>query len=170
MDDETPDFVLATYKEIAARFGLGAPSAARVKVKRAGWVTEPPNHPADPRRIRVPRGAWEKAAETPSSAKPDPPSSRGRETWTVSAFRSAVNVLEKRLERADARADAAEEQVRELTEQNAQLREAKAAVETEARLHKAELERLRVGARAPIRLADWRDWWSRFVPSRRPLT
>src|SRR6478672_7946301 len=78
MDDEPPDFVLATYKEIAARFGLGAPSAARVKVKRAGWITEPPNHPADPRRIRVPRGAWEKAAETPSSAKPETPGSKPR--------------------------------------------------------------------------------------------
>ena len=71
-----------------------------------------------------------------------------------------MNVLEKRLERADARADAAEERVRELTEQNAQLREAKAAVEAEARLHKAELERLRVTPGAPIRLADWRVWWS----------
>ena len=170
MDHEAPDFVLATYKEIAARFGLGAPSAARVKVKRAGWITEPPNHPADPRRIRVPHGAWEKAAETPSSAKPDPPSSKTRETWTINAFRSAVSVLEKRLERADARADGAEQQVRKLTEQNTQLREAKAAVEAEARLHKGELERLRMAARTPIRLADWRVWWSRFVPIRRSLT
>jgi hypothetical protein len=170
MDDATPDFVLATYKEIAARFGLGAPSAARVKVKRAGWITEPPNHPADPRHIRVPRGAWEKAAETPSSAKPETPGSKTRETWTINAFRSAVNVLEKRLERADAWADAAEERVRKLTEQNAQLREAKAAVEAEARLHKAELERLRVAPGAPVRPADWRVWWSRFVPRRRPLT
>jgi uncharacterized protein involved in exopolysaccharide biosynthesis len=90
--------------------------------------------------------------------------------WTINAFRSAVSVLEKRLERADARADSAEERVRELTEQNAQLREAKAAVEAEARLHKAELERLQEAASAPIRLADWQVWWSRFVARRRWLT
>src|SRR6476661_2925784 len=77
MDDETPDFVLATYKEIAARFGLGAPSAARVKAKRAGWITELPNHPADPRRIRVSREAWEKAAETPKTILNPPPRRRG---------------------------------------------------------------------------------------------
>ena len=69
--------------EIATHFGLGAPSAARVKVKRAGWITEPPNHPADPRRIRVPRGVWEKAAETPGSTKPETPGPKARENWTI---------------------------------------------------------------------------------------
>ena len=62
--DERGDFVLATYREIAARFSLGGPNAARTKVKRAGWVAEPSNHPADPLHIRVPRDAWYQAANT----------------------------------------------------------------------------------------------------------
>src|SRR6185312_16408220 len=58
-------FVLATYREIAARFRLGGPGAARTKVKRAKWAVTPRcDHSADPLRIQVPRGAWERAAES----------------------------------------------------------------------------------------------------------
>ena len=67
--DERGDFVLATYREIAARFSLGGPNAARTKVKRAGWVAEPSNHPADPLHIRVPRDAWYQAANTAISGE-----------------------------------------------------------------------------------------------------
>jgi hypothetical protein len=55
---EGQDDVTATYREIAMRFGLGSPNAARTKVKRAGWAVEPARHPADPVRVRVPREAW----------------------------------------------------------------------------------------------------------------
>jgi hypothetical protein len=61
---ERGDFIVATYREIAAHFGLGGPNAARTKVKRAGWSAEPSNHPADPLHIRVPRDAWYQAADT----------------------------------------------------------------------------------------------------------
>jgi hypothetical protein len=61
---ERGDFILATYREIAAHFSLGGPNAARTKVKRAGWSAEPSNHPADPLHIRVPRDAWYQAANT----------------------------------------------------------------------------------------------------------
>ena len=63
---ESGDFVLATYREIAAHFRLSGPNAARTKAKRAGWIAEPTNHPADPLRIGVPRDVWSQAAETPS--------------------------------------------------------------------------------------------------------
>jgi hypothetical protein len=63
-------FVLATYREIAAHFRLGGPNAARTKVKRAGWIAEPTNHPADPLRIRVPRDVWSQAAEMPPLKRP----------------------------------------------------------------------------------------------------
>ena len=62
---ESRDHVLATYRQIADRFRLGGSNAARTKVKRAGWTSEPPNHPADPLRIRVPREVWEQATERP---------------------------------------------------------------------------------------------------------
>jgi hypothetical protein len=53
------DYVVATYREIALRFRLGSVRAARTKAQRARWRVEPPNHPADPRRIRVPRALWD---------------------------------------------------------------------------------------------------------------
>jgi hypothetical protein len=57
-------FVLATYREIAARFRLGGPGAARTKARRAKWAVMPRrDHPADPLRIQVPREAWDRAAE-----------------------------------------------------------------------------------------------------------
>jgi hypothetical protein len=63
--DESGEFILATYREIAARFTLGGPNAARTKAKRAGWHNGPcPNHPADPLRIQVPREAWDQVSET----------------------------------------------------------------------------------------------------------
>ena len=58
MDADQHDHVIATYREIAAHFRLKGPVQARVKAKRAGWPSEPQNHPADPLRIRVPRDVW----------------------------------------------------------------------------------------------------------------
>lgn len=56
------EFVIATYRDVAAQFGLGGPAAARVKAKRAGWEQIPPNHELDTRRIKVPKGLWDQAA------------------------------------------------------------------------------------------------------------
>ncbi len=61
------DFVIATYREIADRFGLGSPDAARVRAKRSGWEREPTNHPLDPARVRVPLSAWEQPVARPAS-------------------------------------------------------------------------------------------------------
>lgn len=54
------EVVIATYREIAQHFGLtSGPDAGRLKARRAGWPTEPGNHPRDPVRVRVPRKAWD---------------------------------------------------------------------------------------------------------------
>jgi hypothetical protein len=104
---EREDFILATYREIAARFGLGGPNAARTKVKRASWPAEPSNHPADPLRIRVPRDAWYQAVEalphTPHEVghlKPtrDAPSQK-HDTRHIKALEMAVTALREGLPR-----------------------------------------------------------------------
>src|SRR3712207_2750853 len=59
-----PGCVIATYREIADHFGLSNPEKGRQKGKRAGWPTEPQNHPADPVRVRVPREVWEGASSS----------------------------------------------------------------------------------------------------------
>jgi hypothetical protein len=63
MASDAADYVLATYPEIAQRFGLGSKRAARTKVKRAGWGHESANHPYDALRIRVPRSVWDQAQD-----------------------------------------------------------------------------------------------------------
>ncbi len=52
---------IATYREIAARWGLAGVDVARLKAKRAGWRQLPRNHPADPVRVAIPRAAWDAA-------------------------------------------------------------------------------------------------------------
>src|SRR5207245_3138647 len=79
MVDDTPDHVLATYREIAERFGLGTVRAARTKVKRARWTHDPPNHPSDPLHIRVPRGPWQQAGTTAPDRPDDALGSKARD-------------------------------------------------------------------------------------------
>lgn len=82
--------VLATYREIAERFGLhSGPDAGRMKAKRSGWPPEPQNHPLDPVRVRVPREAWD-AADTSRS---------GRNAGTDSRERSWGNNPERQRDR-----------------------------------------------------------------------
>ncbi len=73
MDADQPDHVIATYREIAAHFRLKGPVQARVKAKRAGWPSEPQNHPADPLRIRVPRDVWNARFRDNAVPLPHPP-------------------------------------------------------------------------------------------------
>jgi len=108
----TPGPVLATYREIAAHFGLQGPHSARTKAKREGWQSEPPNHPADPLRIRVPREAWDAAGRrrregrnTPSHELRDPPSQSGE----INALRSHIETLREGVAKAEARAERAEQ-------------------------------------------------------------
>jgi chromosome segregation ATPase len=92
---ESGDFILATYREIALRFQLGGPNAARTKVKRAGWISEPPNHPADPLRIKVPRDAWHQAVETPT--RNTRPGSDARDAQSLSKESGHIKALESHL-------------------------------------------------------------------------
>jgi hypothetical protein len=81
MDAAEAEHIVATYREIAAHFGLKGVVQARVKAKRAGWKAEPQNHPADPLRIRVPQAVWNVGARgnvvslpRPSREPRNPPS------------------------------------------------------------------------------------------------
>ena len=114
--------VVATYREIAVRFGLGSVNAARTKARRAGWSEEPTNHPAETKRIHVPREAWDQAGrEDPIRAPESVPSrphregpSRAPDTGAIAAVRIALDLLREQLERERARGDAAAEQVEQL--------------------------------------------------------
>jgi hypothetical protein len=162
---ESRDHVLATYREIAERFRLGSSNAARTKVKRARWTWESPNHPADPLRIRVPKEAWDQAAESPPrnqrpstgerrDSKPRHPPSQADESWEIKGFERALDALQEQLERERARADASETRVRELMteldtarEKEARLREERAAVISKAEAAEAQVDDLKAEAR-----------------------
>jgi hypothetical protein len=117
--DEGGEFILATYREIAARFRLSGPNAARTKVKRAGWRSgSRPNHPADPLRIQIPREAWSRASEIPpraaSKSRPKSskdPISQGQEApfhdKEVPHFKTLVALLREQVERERLIADEA---------------------------------------------------------------
>src|ERR1700709_1480773 len=94
---ESGDFILATYLEIALRFRLGGPNAARTKVKRAGWISEPPNHPADPLRIKVPRDAWYQAVGTPARNIRERPDRNIRDVPSQGGESSYIKTLEGHL-------------------------------------------------------------------------
>lgn len=180
MPDETPhrtpiesgDFILATYREIALRFGLGGPNAARTKVKRAGWVSEPTNHPADPLRIRVPREAWDQAVETPPRTRRDRPHlvggreapSQDRDTRYIKALEGHIATLREQLERERGRTDQAEQERARLVVEIDGFRAEAARLRTEAEV--AQVAR----QKAEEQLAEaeaWqqRPWWRRL---RRP--
>jgi hypothetical protein len=122
-DSTLSGFVIATYREIADRFGLGSPDAARVRAKRSGWEREPANHPLDPARIRVPSTAWEQPtvlvrtpAHTPPRARSSSEEVNPNSTHPISppgsdllkSFSDALTALQGQLNRERLRADAAE--------------------------------------------------------------
>jgi hypothetical protein len=157
---ESGDFILATYREIAAHFRLGGPNAARTKAKRAGWNPEPTNHPADPLHIRVPRDAWSQAADTVPRERPgrppiaregesisrqrDPPS-QGRDTPHIRALEGHIATLREDL--------AAERAGRLAAEQ--QRDQALVDLRTERKLSAAEAARLAAATDAAV--ADARN-------------
>jgi hypothetical protein len=131
---EREDFILATYREIALRFRLNGPNAARTKAKRAGWTAEPSNHPADPLRIRVPLDAWDQASEREHPRRHEMPRpeagrdapSQKHETRNLRVLEAAVAALREALAAADARASWAEEAERSERARSEALREADA--------------------------------------------
>lgn len=143
-----PRHIVATYREIAVRFGLGSVNAARTKAKRAGWIEEPTNHPAETKRIRVPREMWDQASrDDPITAPESVPSrphregaSRTHDTGAAAALRGALDLLREQLERERARGDAAAEQVQELraTVQALEAAEVDARQQTAGAIQRAE--------------------------------
>ena len=122
------DTVLATYREIATRFGLGSHAAARVKAKRqiarGHWSAEPANHPADPIRVRIPRAEWGRGPER-SAKPPDTPDIKPTRTARGAALR-----IQLEFERS--RADRAEAEVAELRRQLQEQRELAGTAEQES--------------------------------------
>jgi hypothetical protein len=153
MESREGDFghVIATYREVAAHFGLKGPDQGRTKVKRAGWPTEPQNHPADPIRVRVPREAWDGASQAreragvifrrekvsqaerpaPSQHIQGPPSLPPELPALIKQLEGAHATLRERLERADAEAKAERDRAVVAEQALAETRERAARLEGE---------------------------------------
>ncbi|MCQ4162768.1 hypothetical protein NON00_22950 [Roseomonas sp. GC11] len=86
-------FVVATYREIAERWGLKTNDHARMKAKRAGWQMVPQNHPGDAVRVLVPRTEWDAA-----QAVQRRPNKDGVPQGTVPPNALIVEALKERLE------------------------------------------------------------------------
>jgi len=171
------DFVLATYREIALRFGLGGPNAARTKVKRAAWGSEPSNHPADPLRIRVPRETWDQAGETlhrepRERAHPErdrDATSQKYDTSHIKALQAHIATLraqlaeaEQRLAREAARADQAEARADQATaDLRAERDSARRLTEDLGKLT-TELGRLAGRPEPETGPGRWRGFWTRL--------
>jgi len=124
---EETDHIVATYREIAAHFGLKGVAQARGKAKRAGWPAAAQNHPADPLRIRVPRSAWNAGSRRETESLPRParnsrilpahtPDLRDEIGSIIKGFEAALETLRQQqaalheqLERERERADRAEQ-------------------------------------------------------------
>jgi chromosome segregation ATPase len=146
---ESWDHVLATYREIAIRFGLGGPNAARTKVKRAGWKAEPSNHPADPLRVRVPRDAWDQAAETRNrmarerrSLEPRQPPSQRHDTHHINALEMALDLARDQLKREQIKTLELEHELETARETIVELREGRVGAQARVETLNAEVEHL----------------------------
>jgi len=147
--------VVATYREIAAHFGLRGPTQGRTKAKRAGWPTEPQNHPADVVRVRVPRTAWERALshqERALSRRREQGGSSNSEAGlsdgaSAPARGAEIPALIKQLEATHAtlreQLARAEERAAEAQRENTRLRKLAAAAAAEADARRLEAEQLR---------------------------
>ena len=160
MSENTGDHVVVTYREIAQHFRLGSNRAARTKAQRAGWEIEPANHPADPRRIRVPRSLWDQVsdqspdqtAEPPGIESPqdaDPPVIKRRSPRDhrhdgpmIKDLDAMLASLREQVERERTRADSAEARVVELVAELQKMGEGRAAAEATAQARLEEIERL----------------------------
>jgi hypothetical protein len=154
-DDVPMDHVLATYREIAEHFRLGSTRAARTKAQRAGWELEPANHPADPRRVRVPRAPWDKAADQSRDQKTEPPVIKRRSSKDqrhdgpmINRLDALVAPLREQLERERGRADSAETELRAIREKLSELREERAAAIAQKESAEAQLDDAKAEARS----------------------
>jgi hypothetical protein len=164
--------IVATYREIADHFGLSSPEKGRQKAKRAGWLNEPQNHPADPVRVRVPQEAWEEASRSRARAArfraqgrergaplihedegpqggSEPPSKPDEPPPLLKQLEAVHATLREQLDRAEERAKRAEDRATRLEAEREVARAQAAAAEDEARALRAQADR------AEKELADW---------------
>jgi hypothetical protein len=158
--EDTGDHVVVTYRQIAEHFRLGSTRAARTKAQRAGWEIEPANHPADPRRIRVPRSLWDQAAdpsrdqeaepveiESPQSADPweikrRSPRDQRHDGPMIRDLDALLAPFQEQFNRERTRADSAEARVVQLVVELQKIGEGRAAAEATAKARLEEIERL----------------------------
>ncbi|MBV8577187.1 MAG: hypothetical protein JOZ58_19365, partial [Acetobacteraceae bacterium] len=122
MQSGTQEYVLATYREIAVRFGLSGPNAARLKTKRLGWRPSKPNRAGEVFRIRVPREVWEQQPEGKRAGPPRPLRRARRpgqarhldDGGEMRAIQKLIDTLEKQRERNRSRAGTPDTQSTEL--------------------------------------------------------
>lgn len=164
------EVVIATYREIAQHFGLtSGPDAGRLKARRAGWLTEPGNHPRDPVRVRVPREAWNAAnpVHREPEPHPDPPSQPPSEPPLFGRLTALLARLEEReaeaLREARALAERRGEELAELRERVGRAeaerdRADQRAAAAEAERDKAQAERAEAQRKTEETQAELTAW------------
>jgi hypothetical protein len=149
-----------TYRELAARLGLGSADAARVKAKRRGWPVQPGNHPGAQALVLVPAAVLAGGPErSPGSVRGSAPPAPDPRDALVDELRRQVERERDRADRADAERLTERDRAAALVERLDAEHAARRAVEVEA-------ERLRGRlADAEGRLADLagRPWWARLL-------
>ena len=152
-----PDYVVATYEEIRAHFGLGGTDQARIKAKRRRWPAEPANHPGALAQIRVPRKDWDVAGQadrSPRNGSDQSRTNKGLEV-TTAAFREERDRLLAERDRERAEAAKAREELAGLA-----VRVAVAETQAEALRERAE----RAEARADRAEEEARrPWWRKML-------
>lgn len=179
-----PQFVTATYREIADRFGIGI-EGARIKTKRRAakglWRIIPGNHPQDIIRVEIPEEEWNSPqrspAHTPNEGTPTLPPQQEperRDTNDMDALVEIIPQLTAQLSAMTERLIEAEKGRAE-AERDAAIAQA-ALASAEARLTAMQEQRLselkelrdRMEAetnKARSELAEWkaRPWWRRLA-------
>jgi hypothetical protein len=168
--ENAPEFVVATYEEIRARFGLGGTDQARIKAKRRKWEVEARNNPGAMARVRVPRMEWDATPidrdRSPGTVIPfAPDQSRSFKPLAdaVAAFREVEAQLRAerdaaRAERGAAQAEAAAQRSRAERAEGAEgvLRESLTRAETRAARDGARADQADAARRAAeVELAGW---------------
>jgi flagellar biosynthesis GTPase FlhF len=165
-DGGSGDAVVATYREIAKHFRLASgPDAGRLKAKRAGWPTEPGNHPRDPVRVMVPREAWD--AAPPSQREANNPQAEPHQAALSERLSALLSRLEERkavaLKEARALAEKRGEEIAELRERvgRAEAERDRAdqhAAAAEAERDRAQAERAEAQRKAEETQAELAAW------------
>ena len=156
MQPDPPDYVVATYEEIRARFGLGGTDQARIKAKRRRWPAEPANHPGALAQIRVPWKDWEAAGLTERS-----PGSSADQSRTNKALEGIAAAFREERDRLTVERDRERSEAAKAREEVAGLAVRVAVAETDAKAQRERAERAEARAdraEEEARRPFWRRW------------